>query len=98
MKSQLIFFCCFITSILIYSSGKFTPKENYELAQDAFEDNDLKSISNPISGQSFQVDSGNKEYYVNALNEYISSDELFYDPNNDNSVNHESWTKMSIEN
>lgn len=53
------------------------------------------NVSSP-SGQTYQVDTGSKEYWMNSNNEYIKSDDLFYDPNTDNSVNTESWTKMTI--
>lgn len=56
------------------------------------------TVSSLSSGQSYQVDSGNKEYWMNSSNEYIPSDDLSYDPNMDNTVNNESWTRMTIQN
>tara|TARA_R110000868_G_scaffold213832_1_gene463970 strand:+ start:555 stop:1664 length:1110 start_codon:yes stop_codon:yes gene_type:complete len=55
------------------------------------------NISNP-NGQSFKVDAGSKEYWMNGSHEYIRSDDVFYDPNMDDSVNNETWTKMTINN
>lgn len=55
------------------------------------------NVTSQSTSQSFQVDAGSNEYWMNSSNEYISSDDLFYDPNNDNSVNNESWTKMTIQ-
>jgi hypothetical protein len=49
-------------------------------------------------GQSYQVDGGANEYWINANGEYISSNNYNYDPNTDNSVNNQSWTKTTIQN
>lgn len=59
---------------------------------------DRTNVSNIDIGKSYQVNAGSKEYWMNSSNEYISSDDLFYDPNTDNSVNNESWTKITTEN
>ncbi len=69
---------------------------NHKLFMDAHLERE--NISNPTNGQTYQVDAGSKEYWMNSSNEYISSDNVLYDPNMDNAVNTESWTKMTINN
>ncbi|APQ16718.1 hypothetical protein A9200_17315 [Maribacter hydrothermalis] len=57
-----------------------------------------ENIANPTNGQTYQVDAGSKEYWMNSSNEYISSNNVLYDPNMDKAVNTELWTKMTINN
>jgi len=38
-----------------------------------------------------QVEAGSKRYFTNGNNEYIRTDDYFYDPNADNQVNHYEW-------
>ena len=69
---------------------------NHKLFMDAHLERQY--VANPNNGQTYQVDAGSKEYWMNSSNEYISTDNVLYDPNTDNSVNSESWTKMTINN
>ncbi|WP_396636884.1 hypothetical protein [Maribacter sp. R77961] len=48
-------------------------------------------------GRSYQVASGETEYWINSNGEYITSNNYNYDPNMDNSVNSQSWTKTTIQ-
>ena len=50
-----------------------------------------ETITDPSSGQSMQVEAGSKRYFTNGNNEYIRTDDYFYDPNADNQVNHYEW-------
>ena len=56
-----------------------------------------ETITNPQTGQSMQVEAGSKRYFTNGNNEYIRTDDYFYDPNADNQVNQYEW-KEWIEN
>ncbi|MEM8890924.1 MAG: hypothetical protein AAGD28_23310 [Bacteroidota bacterium] len=56
-----------------------------------------ETITDPHTGQSMQVEAGSKRYFTNGNNEYIRTDDYFYDPNADNQVNQYEW-KEWIEN
>ncbi len=43
--------------------------------------NEQETVSNPYSGQQYQIDSGANQTWMNADGEYIQSDDAFYDPN-----------------
>lgn len=56
------------------------------------------TVSNPNTGQSYQVEGQNDYYYGNSNNEYIGSDNSLYNPNLDNTVNDQEWTQYEVQN
>ncbi|MEM9730727.1 MAG: hypothetical protein AAF997_19245, partial [Myxococcota bacterium] len=58
---------------------------------------DEQAVRDPSTGDRYKVDSGSKEYWKNADDEYIKSDDLFYNPNSDPAVNNQDWTKLEEE-
>lgn len=72
--------------------------------QDAGHSNSINSgvwerstVSNPNTGQTYQVEGQNNYYYGNNNNEYIGTDDALYNPNIDNSMNNQDWTPYEIE-
>jgi hypothetical protein len=72
--------------------------------QDAGHANNINSgiwerntVSNPNTGQQYQVEGHNNYYYGNGNNEYIGTNDALYNPNIDNSMNHQNWTQLEIE-
>ena len=53
--------------------------------------NEEETIYNSASGQSMNVEAGSNRYFTNGNNEYIRTDDYFYDPNADNNVNNYEW-------
>lgn len=53
--------------------------------------NEQQTIIDPSTGQSMNVDAGSNRYFTNGNNEYIRTDDYFYNPNMDNSVNNYEW-------
>ncbi|MEM8607658.1 MAG: hypothetical protein AAGF92_11155, partial [Myxococcota bacterium] len=58
---------------------------------------DEQAVRDPNTGDRYKVESGSKEYWKNADDEYIKSDDLFYNPNSDPAVNNQDWTKLEEE-
>lgn len=56
------------------------------------------TVSDPNTGQNYQVEGQNKYYYGNNNNEYIGTDNSLYNPNLDNNVNNQEWTQYEIQN
>lgn len=56
------------------------------------------TVSNPNTGQTYQVEGQNDYYYGNNNNEYIGTDNALQNPNIDNSMNDQEWTQYEIEN
>lgn len=52
-----------------------------------------ETIYNSASGQTMNVEAGSNRYFTNSNNEYIRTDDYFYDPNSDNAVNNYEWTE-----
>lgn len=63
-----------------------------------FMDAHLERTNVTSGGQTYQVDAGANEYWINSNGEYISSNNYNYDPNMDTSVNNQNWTKTTIQN
>lgn len=59
--------------------------------------NETSIISNPASGERYQVDQGSKFYWVNQNGQYIGTDNSFYDPRMDKAINKDQWTIFGIE-
>lgn len=49
------------------------------------------------NGNSYQVDAGANQYWMNSNDEYIMSNDAFYNPNADNSVNNYDWQEVTPE-
>ena len=56
------------------------------------------TVSNPNTGQTYQVEGQQDYYYGNANNEYIGTNDALYNPNTDNSINNQEWIEYEIEN
>ena len=56
------------------------------------------TVSNPNTGQSYQVEGQNDYYYGNNNNEYIGTDNALYDPNLDQNLNYQDWTEFEVQN
>ncbi len=50
-----------------------------------------QTITDPSTGQRMNVETGSKRYFTNGNNEYIRTDNYFYEPNMDNRVNNYEW-------
>lgn len=55
------------------------------------------TVTNPNTGQSYQVEGQNNYYYGNNNNEYVGTDNVLYNPNIDNSMNNQDWIEYEIE-
>ena len=53
-----------------------------------------QTVTNPYNNQQVQMEHGYNNYYINSDNEYIGTDDMFYDPNMDNTVNHQEWQRI----
>lgn len=51
------------------------------------------TIADPYSGTRYQVESGSNQYWGNGMGEYIRSDDLFYNPNQDLNLHRQNWTE-----
>lgn len=56
------------------------------------------TISNPNTGQTYQVEGQNNYYYGNNNNEYIGTDNALYNPSINNTINNQGWIEYEIEN
>ena len=54
------------------------------------------TVYNPGSGQSYQVESGSNQYWMNNGGEYIPSNDTLYNPNMDPNVNQSDWQEAEI--
>ncbi len=55
--------------------------------------NGEETVSHP-NGNTYQIDSGAKETWMDNDGNYINSNDLFFDPNADNSLNNTQWSKV----
>ncbi|MEM9986715.1 MAG: hypothetical protein AAF804_16610, partial [Bacteroidota bacterium] len=55
-------------------------------------------LSNPYGGQALEVQSGYKYYYTNSFGEVIGSNDEFFNPSQDPSLNHQEWKRAGIGN
>ncbi|MEM6264350.1 MAG: hypothetical protein AAGI38_17685 [Bacteroidota bacterium] len=51
-------------------------------------------FSNPFDGKELEVDAGYKHYYTNSFGEVIGSNDEFFNPQQDPSLNHQEWRKV----
>lgn len=60
--------------------------------------NERTNVVDPNTGQTYKVDAGSKQYWVNDQGEYIKSDNSQYDPNRDDNINNQTWTEYEEKN
>lgn len=60
--------------------------------------NDKTNVSDPNTGQTYKVESGANQYWMNNQGEYIKSDNSLYDPNLDENTNNQTWTEYEEQN
>lgn len=53
-----------------------------------------KNMTDPNSGNTYKVQEGYNQYWSNGNNEYIGSNDAYYNPNTDNSVNNQNWQQL----
>ncbi|MDZ7693686.1 MAG: hypothetical protein U5K69_21635 [Balneolaceae bacterium] len=53
---------------------------------------------NPFDGKQLEVEAGYKYYYTNAFGEVIGSNDEFFNPERDPSLNHQEWRRAEIVN
>lgn len=58
---------------------------------------DEKTVRDNNTGERYQVETGANQYWMNNNNEYIKSNDAFYDPNLDQNVNNQQWQETEIE-
>jgi len=51
-------------------------------------------MTDPNSGNTYKVQEGYNQYWSNGNNEYIGSNDAYYNPNTDNSVNNQNWQQL----
>lgn len=59
--------------------------------------NDENTVRDKSTGERYQVQSGADQYWMNNNNEYIQSNDAFYNPNMDQNVNNQQWQETEIE-
>jgi hypothetical protein len=55
---------------------------------------DESTVTNPYSGENYQVESGSNHYWMNNDGEYIPTDDHFYNPNADPAINNQDWQEV----
>lgn len=53
-------------------------------------------LANPYGGQALEVDAGYQYYYTNAFGEVIGSNDAFFNPAQDPSLNHQEWRRATF--
>jgi len=56
------------------------------------------NVSNPNTGSNYKVEAGANQYWMNDQNEYIKSDNSFYNPNLDQNINQQTWIEYKEHN
>lgn len=51
------------------------------------------NVSDPNTGQTYKVEAGSNQYWMNNQGEYIKSDNSNYNPNQDDNINNQTWTE-----
>lgn len=75
---------------------------NHNAASDRMQQQTINSISdqqtvyNSANNQSHQVESGSDQYWITNDGKYIPSDDLFYNPNMDPSLNYQEWNEAEV--
>lgn len=55
---------------------------------------DKTNVINPSTGQTYKVDAGANNYWINNDQKYITTDDYNYNPNTDPSLNQQNWEKV----
>ena len=55
------------------------------------------TMTNPHTGQDVQVQYGYNNYYMNNNNQYIGTNDEFYNPQMDQNINHQDWRKVEAD-
>ena len=63
-----------------------------------FMDSHLERQTVSTGGANYQVDAGSNVYWINSNGEYIPTNDYNFNPNNDENLNNQSWTKATINN
>ena len=56
--------------------------------------NEEETVQNPLTGESYQVDAGATQYWMDSDGNYIMNDDLFYTPNGDINLNNREWVQV----
>ena len=56
------------------------------------------NVSDPNTGQTYKVEAGANQYWMNNQGEYIKSDNSLYNPNLDQNINNQTWTEYEEQN
>ena len=59
--------------------------------------NEEETVTNPSTGNSYQVNAGSTEYWMDNDGNYIENNDLFYDPNGDINLNDREWIKAKVQ-
>ncbi|MGO3184446.1 MAG: hypothetical protein ACTIJ9_16585 [Aequorivita sp.] len=59
---------------------------------------DNTDVVDPNTGQTYKVEAGANQYWINDQNEYIKSDNSLYNPNLDKDQNNQTWTEYDEQN
>ena len=58
--------------------------------------NETQNVTDPNTGQQYQVEGYSNQYWVNGQGEYIPSDNSLYNPNLDTNYNHQNWDEAPV--
>lgn len=56
--------------------------------------NEQETVYNPTTGNTYQVNAGSTEYWMDSDGNYIQNDDLFYTPNGDINLDNREWVKV----
>lgn len=56
------------------------------------------TVTDPNTRNTYKVEAGSDQYWINNQGEYIKSDNSLYNPNMDNSINNQTWTEYDEQN
>lgn len=56
------------------------------------------NVRDPNTGQTYKVEAGANQYWMNNQGEYIKSDNSLYNPNLDQNINNQTWTEYEEQN
>lgn len=86
------------------SDAQYNNWRNEQLSSDARQSNyvngiwERKNMTDPNTGQQYQVDGYDNTVWMNQDNEYIGTDNTLYNPNIDNNVNNQNWIELDNNN
>ena len=56
--------------------------------------NEEETVYNPLTQQTYQVNAGSSEYWMDSEGNYIQNNDLFYTPNGDINLNSREWVRV----